>query len=286
MVSYQMAFRTLISTAALALHVGDPAYAIVDCRARLDDLAWGAREHAASHIPGAVFADLTHDLSGPKTGSNGRHPLPAADALVRTFSRLGIASGVQVVAYDQENGMFASRLWWLLRWLGHDAVAVLDGGFRKWIGEGRAVESGETQRAPRAFTGSPRANMAVDVDTVAAHLGAGGPRLVDARAPERYRGDTEPIDTVGGHIPGAANHFFQWNLDEQGLFRTPEELRARITASIGDVPADRIVCYCGSGVTACHNLLAFEHAGLTGAALYAGSWSEWSADAARPVEKG
>jgi len=286
MIWYRMAFRTLISTAALALHVDDPAYAIVDCRAKLDDLAWGAHEHAASHIPGAVFADLTHDLSGPKNGSNGRHPLPAVDALVQTFSRLGIASGVQVVAYDQENGMFASRLWWLLRWLGHDAVAVLDGGFKKWIAEGRAVESGETQRTPRAFTGSPRANMAVDVGTVAAHLGAAGPRLVDARAPERYRGDTEPIDKVGGHIPGAKNHFFQWNLDEHGLFRTPEELRARITASVGDVPADQIVCYCGSGVTACHNLLALEHAGLPGAALYAGSWSEWSAGADRPVEKG
>jgi thiosulfate/3-mercaptopyruvate sulfurtransferase len=281
-----MAFRTLISTAALALHTDDPAYAIVDCRAKLDDPAWGAHEHAASHIPGAVFADLMHDLSGPKSGSNGRHPLPAADALVQTFSRLGIASGVQVVAYDQENGMFASRLWWLLRWLGHDAVAVLDGGFKKWIAEGRAVESGATQRAPRAFVGSPRPGMAVDAGAVAAHLGSGGPRLVDARAPERYRGDSEPIDKVGGHIPGARNHFYQWNLDERGLFRTPEELRAKITATVGDVAADQIVCYCGSGVTACHNLLAFEHAGLAGAKLYAGSWSEWSSDPSRPVEQG
>src|SRR4051794_18888063 len=196
MVSYRMAFRTLISTAALALHLDDPAYAIVDCRAKLDDLAWGAHEHAASHIPGAVFADLTRDLSGPKNGSNGRHPLPPPDVLVQTFSRLGIASGVQVVAYDQANGMFASRLWWLLRWLGHDAVAVLDGGFRKWVAEGRRVERGETQRAPRAFTGSPRPDMAVDAVTVAARLGDGGQRLVDARAPERYRGDTEPIDKV------------------------------------------------------------------------------------------
>ena len=286
MVSYAMAFRTLISTAVLASHIDDPLYVIVDCRSKLDDLEWGAREYAAAHIPGASYADLTHDLSGPKSGSNGRHPLPDPDTLVQTFGRLGIASGVQVVAYDQENGMFASRLWWLLRWLGHDAVAVLDGGFKKWTAEGRPVESGQTRRVLRQFTGSPRADMAVDVQTVASHLADGGPRLVDARAPERYRGDTEPIDKIGGHIPGAKNHFFQWNLDEQGLFRTPEELRAKIRASIGEVPADQIVCYCGSGVTACHNLLAFEHAGLTGAKLYAGSWSEWSSDPSRPIEKG
>src|SRR4051794_39668346 len=286
MVSYRMAFRTLISTAALDLHLDDPAYAIVDCRAKLDDLAWGAREHAASHIPGAVFADLTHDLSGPKNGSNGRHPLPAAAALVQTFGRLGIASGVQVVAYDQENGMFASRLWWLLRWLGHDAVAVLDGGFKKWVAEGRPVQSGDTQRAPPVFEGSPLNDMTLAVTAVPSRLGSERPRLVDARAPERYRGDTEPIDKVGGHIPGAKNHFFQWNLDDRGLFRTPEELRAKIGDAIGDTPTDQVVCYCGSGVTACHNLLAFEHAGLTGAKLYAGSWSEWSADTLRPIEKG
>src|SRR3954451_1960072 len=172
MIWYRMAFRTLISTAALALHVDDPAYAIVDCRAKLDDLAWGAHEHAASHIPGAVFADLTHDLSGPKNGSNGRHPLPAVDALVQTFSRLGITSGVQVVAYDQENGMFASRLWWLLRWLGHDTVAVLDGGLRKWLAEGRPTESGEVHRAPQPFSGSPREEMTVDVQTVSSRLGS------------------------------------------------------------------------------------------------------------------
>jgi thiosulfate/3-mercaptopyruvate sulfurtransferase len=212
--------------------------------------------------------------------------MPAPLALAQTFGRLGIASGVQVVAYDQDNGMFASRLWWLLRWLGHDAVAVLDGGFKQWKADARPTESGEATRATREFTGSPRAGMAVDVQTVASQLGAGGPLLVDARAPERYRGDTEPIDKVGGHIPGARNHFYQWNLNEQGLFRTPEELRAKISTSIGDVTADHIVCYCGSGVTACHNLLAFEHAGLTGAKLYAGSWSEWSADDSRPIEKG
>lgn len=191
-----------------------------------------------------------------------------------------------MVAYDQNNGMFASRLWWLLRWLGHDAVAVLDGGIAKWIAEGRATTSGAEHRAPAAFAGSPRADMVVDVNGVAALAGRKDWRLVDARAPERFRGDVEPLDRVAGHIPGARNHFFQGNLDEHGLLRSPEVLRAQLRASIGDVPADRIVCYCGSGVTACHNLLAMEHAGMKGAKLYPGSWSEWSADEKRPVAKG
>jgi thiosulfate/3-mercaptopyruvate sulfurtransferase len=286
MVSYVMPFTTLISTAALALHLDDPAFAIIDCRYKLDDATWGEREHAGAHIPGAMYADLGRDLAGPRTGTNGRHPLPDPDVLARTFSRLGVASGVQVVAYDQENGMYASRLWWLLRWLGHDAVAVLDGGFAKWTAEGRATRSGAEPREAREFSASTRADMSVGVRQVASRVGTSEWQFVDARAPERYRGDAEPIDKTPGHIPGARNHFFQWNLDEQGLFRTPEQLRARLKESLGDVSADRLVCYCGSGVTACHNLLALEHAGLKGATLYAGSWSEWSSDPTRPVEKG
>jgi thiosulfate/3-mercaptopyruvate sulfurtransferase len=281
-----MPFTTLISTAALALHADEPAFAIIDCRYKLDDHRWGAREHATAHIPGAIYADLGRDLAGPGNGTNGRHPLPDPHTLAETFSRFGIASGVQVVAYDQDTGIYASRLWWLLRWLGHDAVAVLDGGFAKWKAEGRAIRSGEERRESREFTGSPRAAMSADVDQVASLVGTSEWRLVDARAPERYRGETEPIDKTAGHIPAATNHFFQWNLDEQGLFRTPEQLRARLQESLGDASAERLVCYCGSGVTACHNLLALEHAGLKGAKLYAGSWSEWSSDPSRPVEKG
>jgi thiosulfate/3-mercaptopyruvate sulfurtransferase len=281
-----MAFTTLISSAALAAHIDDPAFAIVDCRYKLDDATWGAREYAASHLPGAVYADLGNDLAGPRNGTNGRHPLPDPHTLAETFGRLGIASGVQVVAYDQENGMYASRLWWLLRWLGHDAAAVLDGGFAKWTAEGRPTHAGVERREPREFAGAPRADMAVDVGHVASLVDTREWRLLDARAPERFRGDSEPIDKTPGHIPGAANHFFQRNLDEHGLFRTPEELRARLKESLGDTPAAQVVCYCGSGVTACHNLLALEHAGLKGAKLYAGSWSEWSSDPSRPVEKG
>ena len=280
-----MAFTTLMSTSALAMRLDDPAVAIVDCRGKLDDEQWGAREYGASHIPGAMYADLNRDLSGPKTGANGRHPLPDAGVLARTFGRLAIASGVQVVAYDQDNGMWASRLWWLLRWLGHDAVAVLDGGFAKWIAEKRPTDRGEVRREPREFVAAPRAAMVADVAAVAARVGSRDWRLVDARAPERYRGEVEPIDRTPGHIPGAVNHFFQTNV-ENGVFRTPEQLRATFAPTIASTPMDHVICYCGSGVTACHNLLALEHAGMPGAKLYVGSWSEWSADPSRPVERG
>ncbi len=281
-----MAFTTLISTGALALHLDEPEFAMVDCRFKLDDLAWGEGEYAKAHIPGAVYASLDRDLSGAKTGTNGRHPLPAVDALTRTLSRFGIASGVQVIAYDQDNGMYASRLWWLLRWLGHDAVAVLDGGFAKWTAEGRATKAEVESRKPRTFTAALRPGMAVDVNDVSSRVGRPDWRLVDARAGERYRGEVEPLDKKAGHIPGAANHFFGSNLADDKTFRTPEELRAGFKAALGDRSPDHLVCYCGSGVTACHNLLALEHAGLTGAVLYPGSWSEWSADPSRQTEKG
>jgi thiosulfate/3-mercaptopyruvate sulfurtransferase len=280
-----MAFRTLISTSVLAMHLEDDPVAIVDCRFKLGDESWGEQAYVAAHIPRALYAHLDRDLSGPKTGTNGRHPLPDPDALTRTFTRFGITSGVQVVAYDQDNGMFASRLWWMLRWLGHDAVAVLDGGFAKWTAEGRDTRSGTETRAAQTFVAAPRPDLLATVDQVAALRADHNWRLVDARAPERFRGDVEPLDRVAGHIPGAVNHCYQTNLDAEGSFRSPEELRAHMQATLGDHPADRIVCYCGSGVTACHNLLALEHAGLTGARLYAGSWSEWSSDPARPVEK-
>jgi thiosulfate/3-mercaptopyruvate sulfurtransferase len=194
-----------------------------------------------------------------------------------------------VVAYDQGNGMYASRLWWLLRWLGHDAVAVLDGGFAKWKSEGRPTAKGVEARAARAFAGAPRADMILDATDVAAIAGTAGWKLVDARAPERYRGDVEPIDRVPGHIPGAANYFYGRSLDASGTFRSPDEIRQQLNDSLGplgDTTPDHVVCYCGSGVTACHNLLALEHAGITGARLYPGSWSEWSSDARRPVGTG
>jgi thiosulfate/3-mercaptopyruvate sulfurtransferase len=278
--------RTLISTSTLSERLDDPSFVVLDCRFQLAAPDWGEQEWAAGHIPGAAYVHLDRDLSGPRTGANGRHPLPDVAALAVTFGRLGITDGVQVVAYDQDSGMFASRLWWLLRWLGHDAVAVLDGGMAKWLAEGRPVSRGAEGRQAAVFRPDPRPQMMVDAAQVAAHVGdlAAGWRLVDARAPERYRGDIEPLDRVAGHIPGAANHFYLANLDERGTFRTPDELRGQLRAALGDVDPARVVCYCGSGVTACHNLLALEHAGLAGAKLYPGSWSEWSSDVARPVE--
>ena len=279
-------FTTLISTADLATEANNPNWVIVDCRFDLAKVDWGHREYLAAHIPRAVYAHLDADLSGAKTGTNGRHPLPDSDALRHTLSRFGIGRDTQVVAYDEGSGMYAARLWWLLRWMGHAAVAVLDGGFAKWTSETRPTTTGEEVNAPREFVGTPRADMTVDAATVESLRTNPQWRVIDARAPERYRGEVEPIDRVGGHIPGAANRFFKSNLTDTGVFRSPEELRTAMTELAAGVTPDHIVNYCGSGVTACHNVLALEHAGLRNAKLYPGSWSEWSSDTSRPVGRG
>jgi thiosulfate/3-mercaptopyruvate sulfurtransferase len=281
-----MAFTTLVDAATLATRLDDPALVVIDCRFSLEDVAWGERQFAAQHIPGAVYAHLDRDLSGVKNGTNGRHPLPDPLELTGTFGRLGIDSSVQVIAYDQDSGIFASRLWWLLRWLGHDAVAVLDGGFAVWLAEGRPTGTTRRELPHRQFSGKPRPELLATVDEVIRHLGQSEWRLLDARAPERFRGDVEPLDKAAGHIPGAADHFYKRNLDERGRFQQPAELRAHLEAATGAVDPDHVIAYCGSGVTACHNLLALEHAGLSGARLYVGSWSEWSSDPSRPRATG
>jgi thiosulfate/3-mercaptopyruvate sulfurtransferase len=258
---------------------------VVDCRFNLDRVDEGRAEYAVAHVPGAVYAHLNDDLSAPPTGTNGRHPLPAPATFEKTLGRLGISNDSQVVAYDQDSGMYASRLWWMLRWMGHDAVAVLDGGFDKWTAEGRPVSSGLEQREGRPFVGHPRADLVATVDSVAALAERPDWRLLDARAAERFRGEVEPLDRVAGHIPGALNHHYKNNLSANGTFRPAEELRRELGRTLGDTPADHLVCYCGSGVSACHNLLALEAAGMRGAKLYVGSWSEWSGDPARPVER-
>jgi thiosulfate/3-mercaptopyruvate sulfurtransferase len=278
-----MPFTTLISTDALAERLNLPDLVVVDCRFKLEDESWGEHAYTTGHIPGAVYADLDSDMAGAKTGTNGRHPLPSPADLTRTFGRLGIGNREQVVAYDQDSGVFASRFWWLLRWMNHPSVAVLDGGFAKWLAEGRPTSAAIEQRPEKVFLGTPRAGMVVDADEVGAHLGAGDLRLLDARAPARFRGEVEPIDRVAGHIPTAVNHFYQRNLDDRGTFHAADTLKAAFRESLGGVGPERVVCYCGSGVTACHNLLALEHAGLGGARLYPGSWSEWASDPSRPV---
>ena len=279
-----MAHKTIVSTDSLGNHLGE--WTIVDCRFDLTDEQWGRQQYEKAHIPGAVYASLNADLAGPRTGLNGRHPLPSVDALASTFSRLGIANHAQVVVYDQDAGLHASRLWWSLKYLGHPEVALLDGGWAKWIAEGRPTAAGNETRIATTFAPTAHPEMRVAIEDVERRMHDGRTLLVDARGPERFEGKSETIDKVAGHIPGAHNHFYKWNLGEDGTMRSPEDLRARYDALLGGRPPGDVVMYCGSGVSACHNLLAMEHAGLTGIVLYPGSWSEWSADAARPVETG
>lgn len=276
---------TLISTSTLAGHL-DGSWAIVDCRYDLKNPAWGREQYRAGHIPGAVYASLSEDLSAPPSGTNGRHPLPCAEDMEATFGRLGIAPGTQVAIYDQDAGSYASRLWWMLRYMGHDAAAVVDGGWAKWVREGRPTRAGEEARPAALFRGERRKERRVLAGQVEQMLGDPNVLLIDARAPERFEGTSEPLDRTPGHIPGAVNHFYRRNVTDEGVMLPADELRRRFADTLGGRSPDQVVMYCGSGVTACHNLLAMEHAGLRGTKLYAGSWSEWSAEPGRPVETG
>ena len=276
---------TLISTDVLAEHLVDLSWLIADCRYDLNDETWGRAHYETAHVPGAVFVNVAHHLAGPRTGTNGRHPLPESEEMAATFGRLGIADDVQVIAYDQEAGAFASRFWWMLRYLGHDAVAVLDGGFAKWTREGRPVRGGVETRRPAGFTPRLRTEMRVTADETLAHLGDPSVLLIDARSPDRYAGKPDPLDTIYGHIPGARNRYYRDNVSEAGTMRSGRELRTDFEKVLAGTPANQVVMYCGSGITACHNLLAMEHSGLHGARLFAGSWSEWESDPSRPVER-
>lgn len=280
--------QTLISAADLAAHIDDPAWVVVDCRHDLMNLAAGRAAYASGHLPGAVFADIETVLSGAKNGADGvflgRHPLPDREVLAEALRDFGIDDTTQVVAYDAHGGMFAARLWWLLRWLGHEAVAVLDGGLAAWEAAGLPLTT-EVRTRPRGAL-SVRAPFVptVTVREVLDNLESGKRIVIDARAADRYRGENETIDPVGGHIPGAKNRFFKDNLGPDGRFKDAAQLREEFSALIDDPEA--AIMQCGSGVTACHNLLALEVAGLPGAALYPGSWSEWVGDPARPIAKG
>jgi thiosulfate/3-mercaptopyruvate sulfurtransferase len=276
----------LVDPRRLAAHLGDPDWRPVDCRFDLADPAAGGAAYAAAHVPGAAYAHLDRDLSAPRTERSGRHPLPDPAALAATFGRLGIDERVQVVAYDDAGGMFAARLWWLLRWLGHERVAVLDGGLAAWRAAGLPLSSEATAIAPRTFVPRPAPRAWVGADELDGLLEGNACLLLDARAPERYEGRAEPLDPKAGHVPGARNHPYVRNLGPDGRFLAPDELRARLLARLGGRAPSEVVSMCGSGVTACHTLLALEVAGLPGGRLYPGSWSEWSRDPARPVATG
>jgi len=277
-----MSGSTLVSTAELAANL--VKWRLFDCRHDLANPDLGESQYKQGHIPGALFAHLDRDLSGRKTGANGRHPLPDPQDFEKWLEHTGLTPDDQAVCYDAGPGSMAARLWWMLRWIGHDKVAVLDGGFAKWTKEGREVSVDVPLFTPFNYPIKLRKDFAVDVRTVERNLDKA--LLVDARAPARYRGEQEPIDPVAGRIKGAKNRFNMDNLTPDGVFKKSEALRKEFESVLGSRPLEQVIHYCGSGVAACHNLLAMEVAGLKGGKLYAGSWSEWSRDPQRPQEKG
>lgn len=281
-----MHFRTLIGAEELSGLLEYPRLRLFDCRfdlARPDD---GHGRYLDRHLPGAVYADLNRDLAAPVTAASGRHPLPSPAAFEARLRSWGVNADSLVVAYDDDNGMYAARLWWMLRWLGHDEVAVLDGGLRRWLRLGLPVTDELPRLAAGNFIAHPGTSLAVDSAAVLGASADPDARILDARAPERYRGEIEPIDAVAGHVPGARNHPFVLGLDGDACFLPPDALREALSRSLDGVPPARTIAMCGSGVTACHLLLAMEHARLPGARLYPGSWSEWSSDPSRPVHAG
>ena len=271
---------TLVSTGELAANLAK--WRVFDCRHDLAKPELGEQQYREGHIQGALFAHLERDLSGKKTGRNGRHPLPDPQDFEKWLEKTGLTPKDQVVCYDAGPGSMAARLWWMLRWIGHDKVAVLDGGLAKWTREGRPLTVDVPIFTPLNYPLKVRKALAVDVHGVEQSKAL----LLDARAPARYRGEQEPIDPVAGRIPGAKNRFNMDNVSAQGTFKPAEDLKKDFESVLqGKSPSD-VVHYCGSGVSACHNLLAMEIAGLKGGKLYAGSWSEWSADHKRPQERG
>ncbi|NLW96680.1 sulfurtransferase [Luteimonas wenzhouensis] len=277
-------WNTLVQAEALAAALDAPGLVVVDCRFSLADPAAGERDYRQAHIPGARYAHLDRDLSGGPGPGRGRHPWPDAAGFTGRLAAWGIRPDSRVVAYDAGDGAFAARLWCLLRMLGHEAVAVLDGGFARWTALGLPVDDARPGPVPAAYVAAFDASRLLDAEATARHLARGG-LLVDARAPERFRGEVEPIDPVAGHVPGAVNRPYAANLDS-GRFKPPARLREEFEALPGWRGAGALVAMCGSGVTACHHLLALEHAGLHGAALFTGSWSGWISDPARPVATG
>lgn len=280
-------FDALVETEVLAAHLDDPAWVVCDCRSVLTDPEAGPKRYAESHIPGARYFHLERDLSGPLSPETGRHPLPDPGKLAAAFSRAGIGADTQVVAYDDAGGPYAARLWWLLRWLGHPKAAVLNGGWQQWLKEERPVTAALPEVQAREFPHREpdREAWLSTADVLEVVRGRKHGLLLDARGPVRFRGEEEPIDPVAGHVPGAVNLPFNENLAPDGRFKCPADLRHRFEPLLHGRQPTQLAAMCGSGVTACHNLLAMEVAGIKGARLYAGSWSEWIRDPARPVAR-
>jgi len=281
-----MEWTTLVSAEALKEEFESPQLAIVDCRFDLREPAAGERAFALGHVAGAVYAHLERDLSDLSRSGRGRHPLPDAERFCATLGRWGVSPSHQVVAYDGRDGAMAARLWWMLRMLGHTRVAVLEGGLDAWLRIGGRMEAGSARVRPATYKARFNVRKIVSTAVLAARLANRGTTLIDARARERFRGELEPLDPVAGHVPGALNRPYIENLREDGHFKPASALHGEYERLLaGRDPAD-VVLMCGSGVTACHNLLAMEHAGLRGASVYAGSWSEWCGDPGRPVARG
>jgi thiosulfate/3-mercaptopyruvate sulfurtransferase len=278
--------KMLVTTEELARHLGDPAWIAFDVRHDLADPDAGRKAYDEGHVPGAHFLHVDGDLSGPKTGRNGRHPLPDVRTLSERIARCGVGPGTQVVVYDAMGGSFSVRLWWMLRWLGHDRVALLDGGWPAWMREGRPVSRETPPVRPGSFAPRPRLGATVDAAFVGRFRKDPAVRVIDARAPARYSGEQEPLDPVAGHVPGAMNRFWQQNLAPDGRFKGAATLHDEWRELLAGAAVEKSVHMCGSGVTACHNLFALALAGLGEGRLYPGSWSEWCADPARPVATG
>lgn len=279
-------YTTLVDAATLGVQLDRTDLVLFDCRFDLGNVYWGETEYASAHLPGAFYLHLDRDLSSPITPASGRHPLPDPEAFAARMAALGVGAGSQVVAYDQGNGAHAARLWWLLRWIGFREVAVLDGGMAAWRAAGLPLESAVRKPVPRTLSAVVDPNAWVSSERVNELRLRPQTLVVDARGAERFAGRNETIDPVAGHVPGARNHPFPSNLGPDGKFLSAAELRHRWQTLLGSQPPSAVIAMCGSGVTACHNLLALEHAGLPGGRLYAGSWSEWIRDSRRPIATG
>lgn len=278
-----MSYSSIISSDILYQHLDDPDWRIIDCRFNLQAPDQGRGLYAIEHIPNAIYAHLDEDLSSPVTENTGRHPLPDVETLKAKLGRWGIGAQTQVLAYDDAGGSYAARLWWLLHWLGHTNAAVLDGGFSIWKKQGLPTTAEPPRVTPTVFAGKPDSGMLTSADELQHQLNQGAVCLVDVRDPERFDGKQEPIDNVAGHIPGAINIPWKHTIDDNSLFLPKGQLFDQYKSLLNTRSADELTFMCGSGVTACHSLVVLAYLGVSGAKLYAGSWSEWIRDPARPV---